>query len=181
MYNIYNMGNAESNCGIENGVYLNDGGVSKCYTSSQTVNVKNFQSVTISKNTSVQAFTGPDGTGTNIPFDNSLQRPIKSVVITVHLSSSAIAGIVIGSIILTFIIAYGMYHGRKYYKKHYGRPAPIRDMGNSYMSDSERFGDNNTEPDPTLYLKYARNNARNNAWNNDIDNFGGGYSKLRLR
>ena len=109
----------------------------------------------------------------NIPFDGKLQRPVKSVIITVHLSGSAIAGIVIGSIILTFIIAYGMYHGRKYYKKHYGRRAPISDMGNSYSDMESDMGNSDSSGDGFGELEMYSDHRP--------PRFGGGYSKLRLR
>ena len=155
------MGNTTSlgdpkNCGAANGVLIIDNSIPTCYTSSTIINVSNLGDVSTSKNTSIQAYDQQNGMGNELPinYGRTDVARIKSLKITVNLSGGAIAGIVIGAIILTFILSYGGYYGYKHYRKR--RPG-----GNLMTESSMDFS-------PSYSDVYIMN-----------DNPMGGYQKFR--
>jgi len=138
------MGNTTSigdpkNCGNENGVLVIDNDIPTCYISSTIVNISKLGAVTTSKNTSVQAFDQPNGFGNEIPLTYGKMEAsrIKSLKITVNLSGGAIAAIVIGSIILTFMLSYGGYHGYKHYRRRWRGSRPMMSESSLDFSPSE--------------------------------------------
>jgi hypothetical protein len=154
------MGNTPSNCGINGGVLVNDDGKETCYTSTTTVNVKNFQSATQSQNTTVQAYSGPDRSGSIVPLSvgSSTTAEIQSLVITVNLSIGAIIGIVIGVVILIGLLGYGGHSTYKYYNR----------FNNPVVSSS-------SEGNYSDYGTVSRNRAGQD-YNREL---GGGYHKIR--
>jgi hypothetical protein len=163
------MGNTSSNCSATNGVSINDDGINTCYTESQIINVKNFQSVTIGVNSSAQAYTGVNGTGTLVPFNvANTTGVIQSIVITIHLSGGAITGIIIGSLLGVILLGILITRGFRYYKKmRHNRRIELDDMPT------------------TPIIPYFMNEPIYPVTTDDIgegmgDGMGGGYSRIRF-
>jgi hypothetical protein len=169
------MGNTPSNCGINGGVLVNDDGKETCYTSTTTVNVTNFQSATQSQNTTVQAYSGPDRSGSIVPLSvgSSSSAQIQSLVITVNLSIGAIIGIVIGVVILLGLLGYAGHRTYKHYTRfddpvdYNGRYDPIADGIEEEDESNYRIGPNGAN----VYTRAGED------YNNR--NLGGGYHKIR--